>query len=107
MALCERCRAEIETDPLPPGIVKYRVVGVTRGVLRTLWVHRKIDDGWVTLERLVAGAYAGTAGPLHASAALGVAVGRLNRLFLAPGYRIEGRTGPGGGRRLMMPSQIA
>lgn len=86
--LCERCRADISSEPLPPELEA--IVGpfetVSRNVLEVLWRNREHS---VSTERLIAVVYRG-AEPQTAARSLSVTIYRLRRR-LPSGYRIVGK----------------
>lgn len=63
--LCDRCRAEIEADPLPPEIdgALWASSRLMRTILRVLWCNR---GAWVSTERLLGAMYADHSEPAAA-----------------------------------------
>jgi hypothetical protein len=95
--LCERCRAEIQADPMPDELVQVAGLETMRSrVLRLLWDQR---GRWVSTEWLIVSAYRGGIPPLAAENCVNVAVHHMRKL-LPRGYRIEAHKGYG--RRLLV-----
>ena len=98
--LCERCRAEIKSDPLPEELEEALgpAATVSRRIIECLWRHR---GRWVTHERLVNFVYdsAGERSPLAADNCIAVCLSRVLRPRLPAGYMIEAQWG---GRRLIV-----